>query len=44
MIEPEHESIQRMRGSMSYHAAPNPGAFERSNYIKMLSFYALPVR
>ena len=44
MTEHEYESIQQMRGSMSYRAAPNPGAFERSNYMKMLSSYALRIR
>src|SRR5690349_1739285 len=40
----EYESIQQMRGSMSYRSASNPSAFERSNYMKMLSSYALRVR
>jgi dihydroorotate dehydrogenase (fumarate) len=44
MSEHEYESIQQMRGSMSYRAAPNPGVFERSNYMKMLSSYALRIR
>ncbi|PYT28857.1 MAG: dihydroorotate dehydrogenase-like protein [Acidobacteria bacterium] len=44
MTEHEYDSIQQMRGSMSYRAAPNPGAFERSNYMKMLSSYALRIR
>ena len=44
MTEHEYESIQQMRGSMSYRAVPNPSAFERSNYMKMLSSYALRVR
>jgi dihydroorotate dehydrogenase (fumarate) len=44
MTEHEYESIQQMRGSMSYRAAPNPGAFERNNYMKMLSSYALRIR
>ena len=44
MTEHEYESIQQMRGSMSYHAAPNPGAFERNNYMKMLSSYAMRIR
>ena len=44
MTEHAYESIQQMRGSMSYRAAPNPGAFERSNYMKMLSSYALRIR
>ena len=33
-----------MRGSMSYRAAPNSGVFERNNYMKMLSSYALRIR
>ncbi len=44
MTEHEYKSIQQMRGSMSYRAVPNPGAFERSNYMKMLSSYALRIR
>lgn len=44
MTEHEYESIQQMRGSMSYRAVPNPSAFERSNYMKMLSSYALRIR
>lgn len=44
IVEREYESIQQMRGSMSYRAVPNPGAFERSNYMKMLSSYALRAR
>ena len=44
MTEHEYESIEQMHGSMSYRAAPNPGAFERSNYMKMLSSYALRMR
>jgi len=44
MTEHEYESIQQMRGSMSHRAVPNPAAFERSNYMKMLSSYALRIR
>lgn len=44
MAEHEYESIHQLRGSMSYRAVPNPSAFERSNYMKMLSSYALRVR
>jgi dihydroorotate dehydrogenase (fumarate) len=44
MTENEYESMEQMRGSMSYRAAPNSGAFERSNYMKMLSSYALRIR
>ena len=42
--EREYESIKQMRGSMSYRSAPNPAAFERSNYMKMLSSSTLRVR
>jgi len=44
MTDHEYESMEQMRGSISYQAAPNPGAFERSNYMKMLSSYALRAR
>jgi dihydroorotate dehydrogenase (fumarate) len=44
MTDHEYESIQQMRGSMSYRSAPNPRAFERNNYMKMLSSYALRIR
>jgi dihydroorotate dehydrogenase (fumarate) len=40
MEEHEYESIQQMRGSMSYRSAPNPAAFERVNYMRTLSSYA----
>lgn len=44
MTEHEYESIQQMRGSMSYRAVPNPAPFERNNYMKMLSSYAIRAR
>jgi dihydroorotate dehydrogenase (fumarate) len=37
----EYESIQQMQGSMSARSAPNPAAFERANYMKVLSNYAV---
>jgi dihydroorotate dehydrogenase (fumarate) len=37
----EYESIQQMQGSMSYQAVPHPSRYERSNYVKVLSSYAL---
>ncbi len=40
MEEHEYDSIQQMRGSMSYRSAPDPAAFERSNYMRTLSSYA----
>ena len=40
MGEHEYDSIQQMQGSMSRNAVPQPGAFERANYMKVLSSYA----
>jgi dihydroorotate dehydrogenase (fumarate) len=44
MEEHEYESIEQMRGSMSRRAAPNPSAFDRANYIRVLSSYTLTPR
>jgi len=44
MEEHEYESIQQMRGSMSQRAVADPSAFQRANYVKVLSSYALPGR
>ena len=41
MEEHEYESIQQMRGSMSAQAVSEPAAFERANYMKVLSSYTL---
>lgn len=38
----EYESITQMRGSMSQKNVPEPAAFERVNYIKVLNSYTLP--
>jgi dihydroorotate dehydrogenase (fumarate) len=35
----EYESIGQMRGSLNVAAVPEPGAFERANYIKVLGSY-----
>lgn len=40
MQEREYESVQQMQGSMSQKSCPNPQAFERANYIKVLESYA----
>jgi dihydroorotate dehydrogenase (fumarate) len=37
----EYESIAQMQGSMSYRSVVEPAAFERANYMKVLSSYAL---
>ncbi len=36
----EYESIKQMQGSMSQKNVPNPKAFQRANYMKVLSSYA----
>jgi dihydroorotate dehydrogenase (fumarate) len=41
MEEHEYESIRQMQGSMSRRSAGNPSAFERGNYMKVLSSYVL---
>jgi dihydroorotate dehydrogenase (fumarate) len=35
----EYESLDQMRGSMSYKNAANPSQFERANYMKVLHSY-----
>jgi dihydroorotate dehydrogenase (fumarate) len=40
MEQHEYESVRQMRGSLSQRSAANPGAFERANYVKVLSSYA----
>ena len=39
MRQKEYESIRGLRGSMSQQNVPEPAAFERANYIKVLSSY-----
>jgi len=41
MEEHEYESIRQMRGSMAMRSVANPSAFERANYMRVLSSYAL---
>jgi dihydroorotate dehydrogenase (fumarate) len=40
MEEHEYSSIQEMCGSMSQHNVSNPSAFERANYMRVLSSYS----
>jgi len=40
--EHEYESTDQLRGSMSIGTAPNPDAFVRANYMKMLITYTNP--
>jgi dihydroorotate dehydrogenase (fumarate) len=37
----EYESIDQMRGSMSLATVPDPTAYERANYLKVLRSYSL---
>jgi dihydroorotate dehydrogenase (fumarate) len=37
----EYESIAQMQGSMSYRSVREPAAFERANYMKVLSSFSL---
>lgn len=39
--EHDYESVREMCGSMSHGAVPDPSAFERGNYMKVLSSYTL---
>ena len=39
MDENEYDSLTQMRGSMSMRNVPDPGAFMRANYIKILQEY-----
>ncbi len=40
----EYDSIQQMQGSMSQQSVPHPSKYERANYVKVLSSYALTMR
>ncbi|HEQ60148.1 MAG TPA: dihydroorotate dehydrogenase-like protein, partial [Firmicutes bacterium] len=39
MEEKDYESIAQMKGSLSQKSCPNPAAFERANYMKVLQSY-----
>jgi dihydroorotate dehydrogenase (fumarate) len=41
MDQHEYESIRQMRGSLSQRAVATPSAYERGNYLRVLSSYAL---
>ena len=41
MEEHEYDSVAQMRGSLSQRAVANPSAYERGNYLRVLSSYAL---
>jgi dihydroorotate dehydrogenase (fumarate) len=44
MVEKEYESVNQLKGSMSQQAVGDPEAFERANYIKVLSSFNLAIR
>jgi dihydroorotate dehydrogenase (fumarate) len=39
MAEKEYESVSQLRGSMSQRSVPDPAAFERANYMKVLTTF-----
>ncbi len=39
MVEHEYESVTQMRGAVASHAATDPSAYERANYIGNLASY-----
>ena len=41
MDEHEYESVRQMRGSLSQRSTANPEEYERANYVKVLSSYAM---
>jgi len=40
MIEKEYVSVDQLKGSLSYHHAINPAAYERANYLEVLDSYS----
>jgi dihydroorotate dehydrogenase (fumarate) len=40
----EYESVRQMQGSMSQKSCPDPGAYERTQYIKTLQTFRIPGR
>ncbi len=41
--EHEYESLAQAKGSMSLERSPNPAAFERANYMKVLAAYQMKI-
>ena len=41
MEDHEYESLEQMRGSMSLERSPDPAAFERANYMRILQSYRI---
>ena len=41
--EHEYDSLKQAMGSMSLERSPNPAAFERANYMKVLAAYQMQI-
>jgi dihydroorotate dehydrogenase (fumarate) len=41
MTEQEYHSLRMMRGCMSFRSVPNPSAYERANYVKVLRAHGM---
>ena len=39
MQQKEYESVNQMRGALSLQNCPDPSAFERANYLKVLQLW-----
>jgi dihydroorotate dehydrogenase (fumarate) len=44
MLENEYESVRQMRGSLSLARCPDPGSFERGNYMRVLNSWQEGIR
>ncbi len=42
MTDHEYDSVEQLKGSMSWRGAPNPAAFARANYMETLAGYEIP--
>ncbi|MFZ2727556.1 MAG: dihydroorotate dehydrogenase-like protein, partial [Methylococcaceae bacterium] len=42
LLEHEYESVEQLKGSVSYQHAIDPSAYERANYIHVLDSYSSP--
>lgn len=40
MVEREYESVEQLKGSLSQAHCPDPSAYERANYMRVLTSYA----
>ena len=40
MYEKEYESVEQLKGSLSYENAINPADYERANYLEIMDSYS----